>query len=127
MDVVLGKSVGLSDEIPGTIPRVGTEVIYFSDDGVLDFATQFEMLTRDVWPRRATKGGKLSQRCRLWLPDGSLFHPVRYHGDIEGWRSDIEVGAKQLGISLARIEGETIVVSDGRSFHLAKCKVEFDK
>ena len=126
MERILGGPIGLDKIIPGTVIREGREVVYFSDDGRTDFTSQFNRLTKNVSPRHATRGGKTSQGCRLWLPDGSLFHPVSYHGDLDGWRKDVEAGARQLDLLLARIEGERILVSDGRSFALSDCKVEFD-
>jgi hypothetical protein len=126
MEKILGGPIGFDKTIPGTVVREGREVVYFSDDGKTDFNSQFERLTKNVNPRHATRGGKTSQGCRLWLPDGTLFHPVSYHGDVEGWRKDIEAGARQLNLLLARVEGNRLVVSDGRSFALADCKVKFD-
>jgi hypothetical protein len=126
MEEILGASIGFAKVMPGTITRVGQEIVYVSDDGRSDFSNLFSRLTKNIAPRHAKHGGKTSQGCRLWLPDGSLFHPVGYHGDIEGWRKDIELGAQQLGLLVARIKDENIFVSDGRSFPIAKCKVEFD-
>jgi len=126
MEKILGGSIGFEKIIPGTAVKEGKGIIYFSDDGKTDFGTQFNRLTKDVSPRHAKHGGKTSQGCKLWLPDGSLFHPVGYHGDVDGWRKDIENGAQQLNLLLATIDGERIVVSDGRSFALVNCKVEFD-
>ncbi|MFZ6723815.1 hypothetical protein [Undibacterium sp. Ji49W] len=126
MEKILGGPIGFEKIVPGTVIHDTKEVIYFSDDGKTDFRTQFNRLTKDVSPRHATRGGKTSQGCRLWLPDGSLFHPVSYHGDVDGWRKDIAQGAQQLQLLLAKIDGERIVISDGRSFLVADCKVEFD-
>lgn len=126
MEKILGRPIGSDKVIPGTVVREGRDVVYFSDDGVTDVRTQFNRLTKDVKPRHAKYGGKTSQGCRLWLPDGTLFHPVNYHGDVDGWRMDIESGARQLNLLLARVDGSRICVSDGRSFDLSDCKVEFD-
>lgn len=56
----------------------------------------------------------------------SMFHAIGYHGDLEGWRKDIEAGAQAMHLLLARIEGDKFVVSDGRLFPLSECKIEFD-
>lgn len=126
MEKILGSRIGIEKVIPGTVARKGRGVVYFSDDGKTDVRVQFDRLTEGVNPRHATRGGMTSQGCRLWLPDGTLFHPVSYHGDVAGWRKDIEYGAKRLNLKLARVEGDRFVVSDGRSFSLADCRVEFD-
>jgi len=55
-----------------------------------------------------------------------MFHAIGYHGDLEGWRKDIEAGAQAMHLLLARIEGDKFVVSDGRLFPLSECKIEFD-
>jgi hypothetical protein len=126
MERILGGPVGFEKVIPGTVARDGKGVIYISDDGSGDFRNQFSRLTRYIKTRNAKFGGKTSQGCRLWLPDGSLFHPIGYHGDIEGWRKDIIQGAQQSQLLYAVIAGESIFVSDGRFFVLSDCKVEFD-
>jgi Tol biopolymer transport system component len=125
MEQFLGVPIGLSKVIPGTIARKGREIVYVSDDGKRSFRTQFRNLTKTVSPRMAKSGGKMSQDCRLWLPDGMLFHPIEYHGDLEGWRIDIENGARQHNLQTARIDGDRIIVSDGRSFLLSACTVKF--
>jgi hypothetical protein len=126
MEKFLGVPVGLSKVIPGTVALKGQEFVYISDDGKGDFHALFKNLTKTVNPRMAKRGGKTSQGCRLWLPDGTLFHPIGYHGDVEGWRIDIESGARQHNLQTARINGDRIVVSDGRSFPLSECTVKFD-
>jgi len=114
--------------IPGTsayLPRSGQKYLYFADDGVRSFKAQWNSLTHGVTPGQTKGGGMTSQGSRLWLPDGSLFYPIGYHGDVEGWRGLIEEGARLNGVLLARIEGGSIVVQDGRSFRLEDCKAEF--
>jgi len=63
--------------------------------------------------------------CYLTLPDDSIFHAVGYHGDLAGWKQDIETGATEQNIALARIDGNKLVVSDGRVFALSDCKATF--
>ena len=48
-------------------------------------------------------------------------------GDIEGWRQQLEQGAKALNEELARIDIDTnsIVLDDMRSFRLTDCIIEF--
>lgn len=112
--------------IPGTVAIDGSEFVYFSDDGVSHFRKQFKKLTEFTNPPNAKSGGVSERGCKVTLPDGQLFHAIGYHGDIEGWRKDIEAGARALHLLLARIEGSVFVVSDGRSFPLDECKIDFD-
>ncbi len=58
-------------------------------------------------------------------PRDPIFHAISYHGDLDGWRKDIEAGAIGLGLLLAQIKGDQLVISDGRSIPLSDCKIEF--
>ncbi len=131
MEKLLGVPIGSHKIIPGTpehLEKSGQQIVYFSDDGTRDFPPQFHRLTKEAIPRPryAKNGGATSQGCLLWLPDGTLFHPIGYRGDTEGWQKDIESAAQKLGLCLAHIEGDRFIVSDGRSFLLSECKAEFD-
>ncbi|MCH4550769.1 hypothetical protein MK632_34245 [Rhizobium changzhiense] len=111
--------------IPGTQSVDGIEFSYFSDDGKNKFAKQFKNLTRNIEPRAATRGGLNESGCRITPPGGPLFHAIEYHGDVEGWRKDVNTGANGLGLLLARIEDGSFIISDGRSFPLSECLVDF--
>ncbi|ATE62062.1 hypothetical protein [Thauera sinica] len=111
--------------IPGTDGIPTREAIYFSDDGKNKFRKQFKNITCFTKLPYATSGGVNEAGCDITPPSGPLFHAIVYHGDIDGWRRDIEEGAKGLGLLLARIEGDQFVISDGRLFRLSECKVEF--
>ncbi|NKK97339.1 hypothetical protein GFM02_03430 [Rhizobium leguminosarum bv. viciae] len=112
--------------IPGTQAVDGVEFSYFSDDGKNKFAKQFNNLTRNVEPRAATRGGLNESGCKITPPGGPLFHAIEYHGDVEGWRQDVKIGAKGLGLLLARIENGNFIISDGRCFPLSECLVDFN-
>ena len=130
MERLLGVPVGIPKTIPGTaehLPGSRQQYRYVADDGTRDFAAQFKKLSASAAPRHAKTGGMSTQGCQLSLPDGSLFHPIGYHGDVDGWGIDIETAAKRLGLLVAHIEGDRIVISDGRSFPLSECKFELDE
>lgn len=61
------------------------------------------------------------------MPKGDIFEAVSYKGDIEGWRQQLEQGAKALNEMLAIIDIETdsIVLDNKQSFCLTDCKIEF--
>lgn len=111
---------------PGAVAVDGTEFVYFSDDGKNNFRKQFRNLTGFTNPPHAKSGGVNERGCTIALPDGLLFHAIAYHGDTEGWRKDIEAGAQAFNVLLAKIEGDRLVVSDGRAFSLTECKIAFD-
>jgi hypothetical protein len=125
MESILGGKIGYDKTIPGTFAIEGKEFVYFSDDGNNTARKQFNALTQYTNPPYARNGGVTSQGCTITLPDGSVFHAIAYHGDLEGWRKDIEGGAQALHVFLARIEDEQFVISDGRSFSLTSCEVIF--
>jgi hypothetical protein len=109
---------------PGSVPVEGWEVIYFQDNGRHKFGKQFDALLKYLDQRNATWGGVGDDGCKIWLPDGRLFHALSYKGDFEGWRKDIETGAKIRGVQLATIQGDKIVLYNGESFLLKDCKIE---
>ncbi|RXR08659.1 hypothetical protein [Pseudoxanthomonas composti] len=111
--------------IPGTESTSTREAVYFSDDGKSKFRKQFKKITCFTEPPNATSGGINEAGCDITPPGGPLFHAVIYHGDLAGWRKDMEEGGKGLGLLLARVEGDKFVVSDGRSFPLSECTIEF--
>jgi hypothetical protein len=126
LEQILGGKIERNSErrIPGTIPVDGTEFVYFSDDGKNKFRKQFKSLTNYTNPPHAQNGGATESGCKIYLPDGLLFHAISYHGDVEGWRKDIAAGAEVLHVLLARIEGGKLVTSDGRIFPLMDCRIE---
>jgi hypothetical protein len=123
MEKILGKPIGHKGIIPGTVPVEGVEIAYFCDGS--DEGERFHDLTSHSKPRHAQRGGMNERGCRLTLPDGSIFHAIGYHADIEGWRKDIEEGAAEQKITLARIEADKLVISDGRVFDLSECTAKF--
>lgn len=125
MEAILGGPIGYGKVIPGTVAVEGKEFVYFSDDGKNTARKQFNTLTQYTNPPHAKHGGVVSQGCSIALPDGSIFYAVSYHGDVEGWRKDIEEGARALHVSLAMIENGAFVISDGRRFSLEDCKATF--
>lgn len=114
-------------EIPGITPVQWREYRYVSDDGTYKFSKKglFHKLTNQIDPPIAKDGGAITENCKLWLPSGELFHALSYKGDIDGWRSQIELGANQLNLIVGKIIKEKIILSDGRQFNLSECKVEF--
>ncbi len=127
LERILGGKIEQRDQrdVPGTTPIDGTEFLYFEDDGRNKPKKQFNLLLDAAGAIAATSGGIISDRCRISLPTGTVFHALSYHGDIAGWRSAVEVGANTRGLLLARIEGGQFVISNGRSFRLSDCKIEF--
>ena len=127
LERILGGRVEQRDQraIPGLNPVEGTEFVYYEDGGKNKAKKQFNLLLDSAGTIAATSGGVVSDSCCISLPTGSVFHALSYHGDIAGWRASVEVGASTRGLLLARIGGDQFVISDGRSFPLSECKIEF--
>lgn len=127
LEEALGGSLERRDarEIPGVNPPAGTEIVYFSGDGKTDIRKQFWRLTGYTNPPNATSGGVNDRGCKIVTPSGETFYAIGFHGDLEGWRMDIGIGAEALNLFVGRIEKSSFVISDGRIFALSDCNAEF--
>jgi hypothetical protein len=124
LEKIHGGPIGHKGIIPGTVSVKGSEIAYFCDGS--SEGERFHDLTMYSKPSHAQRGGVNTRGCHLTLPDGSIFHAIGYHGDIAGWRQNIEEGATGLKIALARIEADRLIISDGRVFNLSECTAKFD-
>ena len=113
--------------IPGSLedPSSGREFRYLFDDGSIPFKALFRKLMGAASPLKAKHGGAITENCKLQLPDGSCFQALSYRGDVESWRDDIERAARRLGLAIGVIQGDRLVISEGRSFALADCTATF--
>lgn len=127
LEQILGGKIEQRDQrtVPGMSPVEGTEVLYYEDDRGNNPKKQFDLILDSAGEIKATSGGIVSDRCRISLPTGKVFHALSYHGDLAGWRAAVEMGANTRGVLLARIEGGQFIVSDGRLVLLSDCKIEF--
>jgi hypothetical protein len=124
LESILGKVVPFDEQpLPGVERTPGTEVLYFADDGSRNLYQQFDRITGAVSPPIPKDGGATTTKHTLELPDGQLFHALKFRGDIEGWRLQIVEGARLLGTPLGRIEdGAAFVTFDGVRVPLSHCK-----
>ncbi|GJL36563.1 hypothetical protein PUATCC27989T_01480 [Phytobacter ursingii] len=127
LEKILGGKIEPSNarDVPGVMVVDGQQVVYFSDDGKSNPRKQFDNITCFSEPPNAVRGGVNERGCKITPPSGPIFHAISYHGDLDGWRKDIEAGAIGLGLLLAHIKGDQFVISDGRSIPLSDCKIEF--
>lgn len=127
LEKILGGKIEQSNSryVPGVTAVDGQQVVYFSDDGKNKFRKQFNNITCFSEPLNAVRGGVNDRGCKVIPPSGPFFYAISYHGDLDGWRKDIEAGAIGLGLLLAQIKGDQLVISDGRSISLSDCKIEF--
>jgi len=120
------SSIPTERTVPGTQLFEGREYCYVSNNSQKDFKKTFDELVDYVSPPIPKDGGVINEACKLTLPNGEIFQAISYRGDIEGWRRQIEQGAKALNEKIAKIETDSIVLDDMQSFRLTDCRIDFD-
>lgn len=127
MEEILGLGpIDPERRVPGTHVVDGRECRYVSRVEGQDLAEQFTQLVRKVDPPLAEHGGVVNEGCSITLPDGRRLFAVSYKGDIEGWRQQIEQGAVQLGLAVASVSSQSLVLlSSGEEVPLSECAVGF--
>ena len=126
LERLLGGPIETERRVPGTYLHESREYRYVSNKRQVKFGELFHELF-NVPPLIPQNGGALIEGCKITLPNGDIFEAVSYKGDIEGWRQQLEQGAKALNEELARIDIDTdsIVLNDMRSFRLSDCIIDF--
>jgi hypothetical protein len=109
---------------PGITPVTGVEFIYYEDFETSSASGHFRTLLDSAGELVASHGGIVSDSCRIEAPNGECFRALSFHGDLDGWRTAVEAGARTLGLRLARIEDDHLIISDGQSVPLSECKVD---
>jgi hypothetical protein len=112
-------------KVPGTGPGEDASVRYVSFDDPASIPKLFDEVLDKIEPNLMKSGGAILEGTKLELPDGGHFFAILFSDDLEGWRKQTELGAKELGRATARVVGSDVIVSDGRSYPLSSCKVEF--
>lgn len=130
MDKSLQKILGVEkvDDpmLPGTRPRDAGKVIYVFLPPDTDPSDAFDEVTSRIDPPIPKDGAVLLEHWLIRTPDGQEFYSLYFHGDVEGWRQQIELGATQLGLKMAKVEGDKFVVSDGPISRLSDCIITLD-
>jgi hypothetical protein len=125
IEEILGK-LERERAIPGTRPGESETVRYVSLGINQSPSDEYKVVIMKISPPLMKSGGVMLEGCILTLPDGTCFYPLILNGDIPGWQKQIEQGASSLGLLTAKIAEEAFLVSDGRSYPLSECSVEFD-
>jgi len=112
-------------KVPGTRPGEEASVRYVSFDDPASIPQLFHEVLNKIKPKLVKSGGAILEGTKLELPDGGHFFAIQFSVDLEGWRKQIELGAKALGRATAKVLGGDVIVSDGRSYPLSSCKIEF--
>jgi hypothetical protein len=112
--------------VPGTGPGEEASIRYVSFDDPASIPKLFDEVLDKIEPKFVNSGAAILEGSKLELPDGSRFFAILFGVDLEGWRKQTELGAKEVGRATAKVLGGDVIVSDGRSYPLSSCKVEFD-
>jgi hypothetical protein len=112
-------------KIPGTGPGEEASVRYVSFDDPASIVKLFHEVLNKIKPKLVKDGGAILEGSKLELPDGGCFFAILFSVELEGWRKQIELGAIELGRATAKVQGSDVIVSDGRSYPLSSCKIEF--
>jgi hypothetical protein len=108
-------------KVPGAVAVDGREVRYVEERGEDPFVTIFWRIVRHIDPPLPQDGRAVVEGCQLLLPTGEPFQAVSYGGDIEGWRKQMNEGAKALNLAIGDIHDGMLILNDGRAFELAAC------
>ena len=112
-------------KVAGTRPGEDISVRYVSFSNPASIPESFDAVTGKIEPPIAKSGGVVLEDTRLKLPDGRRFFAVQFHGDVEGWQKQIEQGANALGRTTGKVQDGNVIVSDGHSYPLSSCDIEF--
>jgi hypothetical protein len=130
MDESLQKILGVEkvDDpmLPGTRPRDTGKVIYVFLPPDSDPSDAFREVTGKIDPPIPKAGAALMEHWQVETPNGEKFYSLYFHGDVEGWRQQIELGAHQLGLQMAKVRDDKFMVLDGSTFLLSDCAVTFN-
>ena len=112
--------------LPGTRPRDVGKVIYvFLPPGV-DMSDSVDEVIARVDPPIPKDGAVLLEHWVVRTPEGEDFYSLYFHGDVDGWRQQIELGANQLGLKMAKVSEDRFVIADGPTCLLSACAVTLD-
>lgn len=128
MEDLLGLgSIDTERKIPGTTVVEGREYRYIScGHNNADIPALFKKVVRVVNPPLAASGGVMNEGCKVTLPSEECYFAVSYKGDIEGWRQQIEQGARILGFSVAKVSQNKLFLDNGNEVLLSECKFQFN-
>lgn len=114
-------------DVPGTVPITGRRFLYVEDRGGESFAKSgFHRLLGAVDPPHMKSGGAMVEGCEAVIADGTRFQAVSYKGDLDGWRRQLEEGARQLGLRLADMSDGGLVICGDRVIPLDEITFVFD-
>jgi len=127
MEKILGGNIHSTAEIgiDGLEGKNGNKVIFFEVRPAETSSKAFFKLTNASDPPYACNGGASEYGCSIETPNGIIYHALKIHGDVDGWKKDVEFGAEQLGFSLAAVRDNKFIVDGNQEYELNDCAVDF--
>lgn len=122
---ILGLSADAPPIVPGAKVIPGREFRYLSFAGA-DPEAWYEKVVYAVSPPIPTDGSAMFEACTIALPSGETFFGLSYKGDLEGWRSQIDAGAKAHGLRVAQISDGSFLMDNGEVEDLSSCIIEMN-
>lgn len=110
-------------DVPGFLKYPDSDCRYIESRSIDAFAAYFRQLSTFDFKNVPKEGGMVNERVEIKLPTGESYFCISYRGDMEGWRDKVENHARASGVRYGRIEGESLVLSDGSSKELTACEI----
>lgn len=102
----------------------GIETIYFIVASEDDPSDTFFRLTNHRKTPSAKSGGAFEGGAKVITTDGRVFFAIQYHGDVAGWREDLEYSLLDLKLDYAKVIDNKFVISDGCEYSLQDVKYQ---
>ena len=127
LEKALGGRLETHEErrVPGLDDDESVSTIYFGVPSGKSAKMLFRKITNYTNPPFAQSGGATEAGCIISTSSNLVFHALEVHGDLAGWRADIEAGAAAENIQLASVQNGQLFVRGGQSFVLEDCLVTF--
>lgn len=127
LEQALGGKLETHEErrVPGLDDDESFSTIYFAVPNGESAKTLFRKVTNYTNPPFAQSGGVSEAGCIISTSSNLVFHALEVHGDLAGWRADIEAGAAAANILLANVQNDQLLVQDGQRFALEDCQITF--
>lgn len=110
-------------DVPGFLKHPNSDCRYVESSSAEAFGAYFRQIAPLDPKNLPSAGGLVNERVEIKLPTGESFFGITYGGDLDGWRTLIENHARVSGVRYGRIDGESLVLSDGSIKELTACEI----
>ena len=101
-----------------------SETLFIEGVGASSYECLREIGALMKWARIRPSGGDLTAEPSVIVaPDGGLFIAFSFNGDLDAWRSGVELYARARGGVIARIDLGELTTDCGFTYALESCEV----